>query len=104
MEPPPAEPTLSELMVVHPDGRVVVADSAMRYPNGSVITPDGGTLIVAESHGQCLTAFTIGTDGTLGEKRAWASVPGMFPDGICLDQEGRVWFAERRRLCLRAGR
>jgi sugar lactone lactonase YvrE len=93
-EPPPAAPTLTEMMVVHPDGRVEVADDSMRYPNGSVITSDGGTLIVAESQGQCLTAFTISGDGTLGNKRVWAEVPGMAPDGICLDREGCVWFAE----------
>jgi len=92
-EPPPAAPTPTEMIVVHPDGRAEVADS-MRYPNGSVITSDGGTLIVAESQGQCLTAFTIASDGTLGDKRAWAEVPGMAPDGICLDREGRVWFAD----------
>jgi sugar lactone lactonase YvrE len=45
--------------MVHPDGRVEVADSSMRYPNGAVITPDGGTLIIAESQGQCLTANCV---------------------------------------------
>jgi sugar lactone lactonase YvrE len=93
-EPPPAAPTLTEMMVVHPDGRVEVADDSMRYPNGSVITPDGGTLIVAESQGQCLTAFTIDSHGALSDKRVWAEVSGMAPDGICLDREGCVWFAD----------
>ncbi len=87
-------PAPTELIVVHPDGRQEVADSAMRVPNGFMITPDGGTLIVAESRGQCLTAFTIAGDGTLGGKRVWAAVPGMTPDGPCLDQEGCVWFAD----------
>jgi sugar lactone lactonase YvrE len=93
-DPPPAPPRLSQLIVVHPDGRVDVADSAMRYPNGAAITPGGETLIVAESQGECLTAFTIAGDGTLGDKRVWAAVPGMAPDGLCLDQEGCVWFAD----------
>ena len=101
-DPPPAAPALSELMVVHPDGRLDVADSAMRYPNGAVITRDGGTLIIAESQGQCLTAFTIAGDGTLGDKRVWATVPGMAPDGICLDEEGCVWFADAAgNVCVR---
>ena len=60
---------LSELIAVNPDGRAEVADSSMRYPNGMVITPDGGTLIVAESQGQCLTAFTIAAGGELSAKR-----------------------------------
>lgn len=87
-------PTLTELIVVQPDGRAEVADAAMHVPNGFMITPDGGTLIVAESRGQCLTAFTIAGDGGLVDKRVWAEVPGMVPDGPCLDQEGCVWFAD----------
>jgi len=87
-------PTLTELIVVQPDGRAEVADTAIRVPNGFMITPDGGTLIVAESRGQCLTAFTIAGDGSLGHKRVWSEVPGMVPDGPCLDQEGCVWFAD----------
>jgi sugar lactone lactonase YvrE len=99
-EPPPTAPTPTEMMVVHPDGPVEVADDSMRYPNGSVITPDSGTLIVAESQGQCLTAFTI--DGTLSDKRVWAEVPSMAPDGICLDQDGCVWFADAGgKACVR---
>jgi sugar lactone lactonase YvrE len=87
-------PSVSELLVVHPGGRVEVGDAAMRFPNGAVITPDGATLIVAETFGQCLTAFTIGADGSIGDKREWAPVPGAAPDGICLDEEGCVWLAD----------
>ncbi len=95
-------PATSELIVVQPDGRASVADPAMRFPNGSVITPDGHTLIVAETYGECLTAFTITAEGTLTGKRIWAAMPGTFPDGICLDAEGAVWFADARgRACLR---
>jgi sugar lactone lactonase YvrE len=87
-------PSPSELVVVHPDGRAEVADPAMRFPNGAVITPDGATLIVAETFGPCLTAFSIDVDGGLGEKREWAALPGTAPDGICLDEEGCVWVAD----------
>lgn len=87
-------PSMSELVVVHPDGRAELGDAEMRFPNGPVITPDGSTLIVAETFGQCLTAFTIDGDGSIGDKREWASVPGALPDGICLDEEGCVWFAD----------
>src|SRR5829696_4296597 len=65
---------LSEV-TTHWCNELEVADDAMRYPNGSVITPDGTTLIVAESQGQCLRAFTIGSDGALSDKRVWAEVP-----------------------------
>src|SRR3954452_17095083 len=69
----------------------VVAEE-MRFPNGMVITPDGSTLIVGESFGASLTAFTVEADGSLGNRREWAALPGgAIPDGICLDAEGCVW-------------
>jgi sugar lactone lactonase YvrE len=57
-----------------------------------VITPDGRTLIVAETVGRCLTAFDIGDDGLLANRREWGALP-IFPDGICLDAEGAIWVA-----------
>jgi sugar lactone lactonase YvrE len=65
----------------------------MHFPNGSVITPDGKTLIVAETLARCLTAFTINPDKTLSQRRVWAPLPGIAPDGICLDENGQVWAA-----------
>jgi sugar lactone lactonase YvrE len=84
----------SELIVVHPDGRSDVADTGLRFPNGTVVTPDGATLIVAESQGCRLLAYTIDGGGSLDGRRVWADTPGMFPDGICLDEDGCVWFAD----------
>jgi sugar lactone lactonase YvrE len=57
------------------------------------VTPDGSTLIVAESFGNKLTAFTIGDDGALSARRTWADLPDRAPDGICLDADGAVWVA-----------
>jgi sugar lactone lactonase YvrE len=95
-------PALSELIIVRPDGRAEVADPAMRFPNGSVITADGRTLIVAETFGACLTAYTITGDKTLVDRRVWAELPGMFPDGICLDDAGAVWLADAAgKQCVR---
>jgi sugar lactone lactonase YvrE len=68
----------------------VVADN-LACPNGMVITADGRTLIVAETLGDCLTAFDIREDGGLANRRTWASTPGLGPDGICLDVEGAIW-------------
>jgi sugar lactone lactonase YvrE len=69
-----------------------VAADEMRFPNGMVIAPDGATLIVGESFGACLTAFTIASDGALGDRREFAALEGgAVPDGICLDAEGCVW-------------
>ena len=61
-----------------------------------VITPDGRTLIVAETFAHRLTAFDIAADGALGNRRLFAALDGVFPDGICLDAEGAVWVADAR--------
>jgi sugar lactone lactonase YvrE len=63
------------------------------FPNGMVITPDRRTLIVAESIGRRLTAYTVGADGGLSDRRAFADGLDGPPDGICLDAEGAVWAA-----------
>lgn len=86
------EPRDAELILVNPDGTARVVADGLRFPNGAVVTPDGATLIVAESYGKRLSAFDIAPDGSLGNRRVWAEVPGI-PDGIALDAEGCVWVA-----------
>ena len=83
----------TNLVRVDPDGSVQVASAQMHFPNGAVITADGRTLIIAESTANRLTAFTIARDGTLQERRLWASLGDVTPDGICLDARGHVWVA-----------
>lgn len=83
----------AELILVHPDGRAQVVADELLFPNGMVITPDGATLIVGETFGARLSAFSIGADGSLGPRRTWADVGDVSPDGICLDEEGAVWVA-----------
>lgn len=84
----------AKMALVFPDGRVEVAADELMFPNGAVITPDGRTLIVGESFAARLTAFDIGGDGRLSNRRLWAQLPqGAVPDGICLDAEGAVWSA-----------
>ena len=79
---------------IDPDGRVTKVAGNLRFPNGLVITPDGKTLIIAETNGFCLTAFDIGDDGSLANPRLWAQLPeGVQPDGICLDKDGAIWVA-----------
>jgi sugar lactone lactonase YvrE len=65
----------------------------MGFPNGSVITADNRTLIVAETMPFRLTAFDIAVDGTLSNRRIWAQLDFVPADGICLDDEGHVWVA-----------
>jgi sugar lactone lactonase YvrE len=78
---------------VDPDGSVAIVAENLDFPNGMVITPDGATLIVAESTGRRLTAFTVGADGSLSGRRIFADGLDGPPDGICLDAEGGVWVA-----------
>jgi sugar lactone lactonase YvrE len=95
-------PRPTTIIAVHPDGTATTAADEMRFPNGSVITPDGRTLIVGETVAGCLTAFTIEPDGRLTDRRIWARLEGALPDGICLDAEGAIWLAcPLSRRCLR---
>jgi sugar lactone lactonase YvrE len=86
-------PRPAAIVMVGPDGAAAIVADEMRFPNGTVITPDGRTLIVGESVAGCLTAFTIEPDGTLSNRRLWAQLTGATPDGICLDAEGAIWIA-----------
>ena len=84
---------VTNLVRVDPDGSVHLAAPEMHFPNGSVVTPDGRTLIVAETLGLRLTAFDIGAGGELANRRVWAEVGLRAPDGICLDADGNIWVA-----------
>ena len=86
------EPT--RLIHVAPDGAARPVGPPLGFPNGTVITPDGGTLIVGESIGRRISAFSIAADGALDAHRVFAETPGRAPDGACLDAEGGFWFAD----------
>ena len=84
----------AKLARVDPDGTVSAAADELVFPNGSIITPDGKTLIVGETFAGRLTAFDIAADGSLSNRRVWAALPERaVPDGACLDAEGAIWAA-----------
>ena len=102
------EPTV--LLRVDPDGSVTTVADDLWFPNGSVITDDG-VLLVDETFGNRVTAFDIGRDGDLMNRRVWASfgelpstrnlgeamgVLKVGPDGCGLDAEGALWIADGR--------
>jgi sugar lactone lactonase YvrE len=88
--------------LVTPEGSVRQVAEGIAFPNGMAVTPDGSTLIIAESHGRRLTAFDIAADGGLSNRRVWADCGDGAPDGICLDEEGAVWYADvPNRRCVR---
>ncbi len=82
------------ITLVTPDGSARQVAEGIAFPNGMAITPDDSTLIVADSYGRKLTAFDIGADGGLSGERAWADLGDGVPDGICIDAEGAVWYAD----------
>ena len=90
------EPRPTDLLRVDPDGRVHRVAEELWFPNGMAITADGRTLIVAETLRHRLTAFHIEEDGSLSRRRVFAELPGVFPDGLCLDAQGAVWVADAR--------
>jgi sugar lactone lactonase YvrE len=81
----------AELVMVTAEGKASVVANDLQFPNGTVITPDGKTLIVGESMGRRLTAFDIQADGSLTNRRLWAEIAPALPDGIALDAEGAIW-------------
>lgn len=86
-------PAPTNMALVSPGGEVRIATDGLMCPNGAVITPDGRSLIVAESMAHRLTIFDVGADGSLSNRRLFAALDGHVPDGICLDAEGHVWAA-----------
>ena len=88
------KPRSTVLIRVDPDGSAKIVDDDAFFPNGSVITADGRTLILAETFARALMAFDIDTSGGLSNKRIWAKLrEGAVPDGICLDSADGIWSA-----------
>lgn len=81
------------IVLVKPDGSVREVADGLHFPNGPVVSPDGKMLVVAESWGKRLSAFTITDDGSLSNRRVFADLGDYTPDGITLDEEGAIWLA-----------
>jgi sugar lactone lactonase YvrE len=90
------------IALVMPDCSIRQVADGIAFPNGMAVTPDNNTLIIAESHGKKLTAFEIDVDGTLSNRRVWADLGEGVPDGICLDAESAIWYADvPNKRCVR---
>jgi sugar lactone lactonase YvrE len=90
------------IALLAPDGAARLVADGIAFPNGMAVTPDNSTLIVAESYGKKLTAFDIAADGSLSEGRVWAELDDGVPDGICVDAESAVWYADvPNKRCVR---
>ena len=92
----------SGIVLLTPDGSVREVADSIAFPNGMAITPDNLTLIIAESYGKKLTAFDISADGSLSNRRVWADLGDGVPDGICIDADCAVWYADvPNKRCVR---
>jgi len=90
------------IAVATADGSAWQVADGLEFGNGMAVTPDNGTLIVAESYGNRLTAFDIAADGSLSGRRVWAGLGTGTPDGICIDADGAVWYADvPNKRCVR---
>jgi sugar lactone lactonase YvrE len=85
--------------LVTPDGALRQLADDVAFPNGVAVTPDNATLILAESYGNRLTAWDIAADGSLSGRRVWADLGDGVPDGICIDADGAVWYADVPNAC-----
>jgi sugar lactone lactonase YvrE len=94
--------TLGVIGLVTPDGLARQVADGIAFPNGMAVTPDNTTLIIAESYAKRLTTFDIAPDGSLSNRRVWADLGEGVPDGICLDAEGAIWYADvPNKRCVR---
>jgi sugar lactone lactonase YvrE len=91
---PGGEYAPGSIALVAPDGTARRVADGLAFPNGVAITPDGATLIQAESYANRLTAYDIAPDGGLSAGRVWADLGDGVPDGICIDADGAVWYAD----------
>jgi sugar lactone lactonase YvrE len=99
---PGGEFALGTIALLTPEGSARQVADGIAFPNGMAVTPDNSTLICAESYGKSLTAFDIAADGSLSNQRVWAELGDGVPDGICVDAEGAVWYADvPNKRCVR---
>ncbi len=87
-------PKPGSVSLVTPDGAVREVAWDIAFPNGMAVTADNSTLIVADSYRHCLVAFDIAAGGGLSGRRVWADLGEGTPDGIAVDAENAVWYAD----------
>lgn len=84
-------PPAGSIVRVSPDGAISRDAGDLAFPNGAVVTADGRTLLVNETFAERVTAFDIDDGGGLSNRRVWAALPGMHPDGLAVDDAGAAW-------------
>lgn len=92
---PPEPITPATLALVEPDGTVRAAATDLDLPNGMALVDGGHTLVVAETRAlpPRITTFTVGTDGSLTDRRVLVELTNELPDGLTVDANDDIWFA-----------
>jgi gluconolactonase len=76
----------------------------LNYANGIGVSPDGKTLYVSQTVGNCMLKFTINNDGTLSNRSNFALLnvlvpnksqsPWLGPDSMKIDSKGNIYVAQ----------
>ncbi|MGW3151502.1 SMP-30/gluconolactonase/LRE family protein [Streptomyces sp. NPDC001177] len=101
----------TSLVRIDPGGTTSIAATNVVFPNGAVLTPDGRSLLLAETFMARITAFDVSPEGALSNRRTWAQFApapdyldeeracrelAVLPDGLALDEEGMLWVADAK--------
>ncbi len=98
------DPLNKKVWYVSPQGKKRVVDEGIERPNGLILWPDQGTLVVADTLGPYLWTFRVEPDGSLSHKQPYYTlrmVPGQMgsgADGMTVDAFGRLYVATHAGL------
>ena len=94
------ENPIGTIHYVDAQGITHLVDSGLAFPNGIVLTPDGKSLYVGESHYNRVWVYDVVAAGRIANGRIFANLPAKSgdqidnqPDGMCLDQAGNLYVA-----------
>lgn len=92
----------ANLLLINGDKPPIEVGPPLRFPNGMTLMKNGRSLVVAETFGERLVGLLVSDDGTLDGEHTWAELPGLCPDGICVDAKDAIWVANATASeCLR---
>jgi sugar lactone lactonase YvrE len=60
------------------------------FANGLAFDADGRRLFVAETFRHVVSAIEVRPDGTAGEKTDYVTLPGSYPDGLAVAEDGTL--------------
>lgn len=82
------------LLRLEHDGRVTILDDDLHLSNGLGWSPDGRRLYTVDSLRRVVFFRDYDPHGDeVGERRVLIEVPDAYPDGMCVDTQGRLWVA-----------